>query len=217
MRTIYYQTIRVRSILADIIGETKVKTFFSYYAFFKDEHMFGLFKEDKFYLRIPEHRISNISWLKEEYRLYATKSGIYHKNFFYIPDDILKDPLHYREILLETLTEVAHFKNLNNKQRKQQIRSLPNLNIHIERTLRKLGINTIPELINTGEMPIFVEMIKKGIDVHPSLLFKLHCAIRNQYVYTLSEKEKREILKEADKALYEAGLRKRFNIKDDID
>lgn len=55
MSSIYKKTRLIREIFADIIGETRVKTFFSYYAIFKNDLLFGLYKNDKFYLRMPEH------------------------------------------------------------------------------------------------------------------------------------------------------------------
>lgn len=214
MGILYKQTSAIRVQLATIIGETKVKTFFSYYAIFKNDLMFGLYKEGKFYLRIPKKRISHTFWITESLRLYDPNVGVYHKNFYEVPEKILSDSHYYREILLETLDEITAAKQLSEIKRKRLIRSLPNLNINIERTLRKLGINSIKELQEIGEANIFVEMIKRGIEANQTLLFKLYGAIHRQYIYTLTEQQKRKIMQDADQALYNNGLRKRFNIKD---
>ncbi|MCT8778184.1 TfoX/Sxy family protein, partial [Glaesserella parasuis] len=93
------------------------------------------------------------------------------------------------------------------------IRTLPNMTIQLERTLKKLGINSIDELIDRGEVDIFVNLLKMGIDADQAILFRLYGAINRQYIYTISDKTKQDLLNDANHALYEAGLRKRFNVK----
>ncbi|MGX3014453.1 TfoX/Sxy family DNA transformation protein, partial [Ursidibacter sp. B-7004-1] len=111
-----------------------------------------------------------------------------------------------------SLTEIQANKVSFYKKRKRQIRSLPNLNLNLERALKKVNINSVEDLIEKGEVKVFIELIKIGIDVDHTLLFKLYGAINQQFIYTLSEKTKRNLLTEADEALYEAGLRKRFHL-----
>lgn len=89
---------------------------------------------------------------------------------------------------------------------------MTNLNINIERLLRKVGVNSIPEFREKGAFVVYAEMIKIGIDASQELLFKLYGAINKQLIYTMSDELKKQILREADKALYDAGLRKRFNV-----
>ncbi|AGH37522.1 DNA transformation protein [Bibersteinia trehalosi USDA-ARS-USMARC-188] len=213
MSSIYKKTRLIREIFADIIGETRVKTFFSYYAIFKNDLLFGLYKNDKFYLRMPEHASENelISQLE---RLDDARFGIHNKNFYHLPQSILLNPEVYSHLVKTTLKEIALQKKLSSLKRRELIRALPNLNINIERILKKLGICSINDFMARGAYSIYVELIKSGIEADETFLFKLYGAIHRQYIYTMTPEQKRKILKDANQALYEAGLRKRFKIDD---
>ncbi|KAE9535511.1 TfoX/Sxy family DNA transformation protein [Ursidibacter arcticus] len=211
MNHINQQTLNIRTLLLPIIGETKAKTYFSYYGIFKDDLMFGLYKEGLFYLKLAEKDVSEAISLGMKCLI---DPKISKTNMFYlIPDPILHNLSTYTTWFTASLAEIQSNKVSLYKQRKRQIRSLPNLNLNLERTLKKVNINSVEDLIEKGEVKVFIELIKIGIDVDHSLLFKLYGAINHQFIYTLSEKTKRDLLTETDEALYEAGLRKRFNSK----
>lgn len=205
-------TQHIRNQLSHVIGETKVKTFFSYYALFTNDTMFALYKQGKFYLRISPKFRSNDSRVNTLVRLNDKHSGIYDKHFYHIPDHLLENLADYTDIISQTVEEIRQTKQQQALSRKKLVRSLPNLNLHIERILRRLGIYSIEDFFAMGEMAIFVELIKRGIEVDQNFLFRLYGAAHHQYVYTLSEKQKLAILAEANQALYDAGLRKRFKI-----
>ncbi|WP_373820339.1 TfoX/Sxy family DNA transformation protein [Glaesserella sp.] len=206
------QTKEIRSLFFPIIGETKAKTTFSYYGIFKDNILFALYKENCLYLRISHTFMSELLSYSEIKRLHDPKMGIHAKNFYLLPEEMLNNLHQYSHWIISTIQETTNQKYKKNKIRKSLIRSLPNMNINLERTLKKLGIYSIEDLIERGEINIFIDLIKKGIDVSHIMLFKLYGAINNQYVYTLSSEEKQLLLKEVNNALYEAGLRKRFEV-----
>lgn len=210
MTPLMQQTQPIQTLLTQSIGETKVKTFFSYYGIFKDGVMFALCKQGKFYLRISPRLCQQYSWTTELTRLEDSQSGIYDKHYYHIPDHLFEVLTTSPELLTETIREIAEAKQQQLAARKKLIRSLPNLSLRIERLLRRLGIYTIEDLHARGAVAIFVELIRRGIDADTSLLFKLYGAIHHQYAYTLSMKTRLSILAELNHALYEAGLRQRF-------
>lgn len=212
MSEILNATQHIRTLLSTVIGETKVKTFFSYYAIFKDDTMFALYKQGKFYLRISPNYSQYHYWTHQLERLNDKHSGIYDKHFYYIPDHQLDKIADYGDVISQTIAELRQTKMQQAQSRKKLLRSLPNLNINIERLLKRLGILSIEDFFAMGEMAIFVELIKRGIEVDQNLLFKLYGARHHQYVYMLSDKQKLAILTEANQALYDAGLRRRFKI-----
>lgn len=210
MSSIQQQTQPIRHILATVIGETTVKSFFSYYAMFKDGAMFGLYKAGKFYLRISPAAFKHTPWVQTLEHLEDYQIGIHNKHFYHLPDEMIPNITNYQHLLTETIQEINFIKQQNAQHRKKLIRTLPNLNISIERLLRRLGIKTVEDFIEKGAINTFVEMIKIGIDADQTLLFKLCCALEHRYIYTLTHKEKVAILKEANEALYNSGLRRRF-------
>ncbi|MGY4674416.1 TfoX/Sxy family DNA transformation protein [Ursidibacter arcticus] len=211
MNHIDKQTQDIRNLLLPIVGETKAKTYFSYYGIFRDDLMFGLYKEGRFYLKLAEKDVLNALNLGVQSLI---DPKISKTNMFYLlPDPILTNLVAYTHWFTASLAEIQMTKVSFYTQRRKKIRSLPNLNLNLERTLKKVNINSVEDLIEKGEVKVFIELIKIGIDVDHSLLFKLYGAINHQFIYTLSEKTKRDLLTETDEALYAAGLRKRFNSK----
>ncbi|MCT8615023.1 TfoX/Sxy family protein, partial [Glaesserella parasuis] len=135
------------------------------------------------------------------------------KSFYLIPTEILYDLKPISHWITNGIQEIINTKHTQYIKKKRCIRTLPNMTIQLERTLKKLGINSIDELIDRGEVDIFVNLLKMGIDADQAILFRLYGAINRQYIYTISDKTKQDLLNDANHALYEAGLRKRFNVK----
>ncbi|WP_231087427.1 TfoX/Sxy family DNA transformation protein [[Haemophilus] ducreyi] len=72
--------------------------------------------------------------------------------------------------------------------------------------------STVDEFKQVGETKAFVRLIQQGFEVNQLLLFKLYGALQHKYIYMLSLEEKKRLLEQADSALYDAGLRKRFTV-----
>lgn len=169
-------------------------------------------KNNRFYLRISPSRLADTDWISSLERLDDPKMGIHYKHFYAIPEPLLSQPTKYAHLIQETLEEMLLSKQERELSRRKLIRSLPNLNIHIERILRRLDIHSISDLYSVGAIQIFVEMIKRGIEADQRLLFKLHGAIHHQYIYTMTMIQKQALMAEANQTLYEAGLRRRFKL-----
>lgn len=212
MSTMQQQTQPIRQILSSIIGETRLKSFFSYYAIFKDNSMLGLYKNGNFYLRISHKALEHTPWVKELTHLQDRKFGIHNKHLYLLPEHIIPNIATYQHLIFESIEEIQEIKKKNLERKKTLIRYLPNLNINIERILRRVGIFTVADFKKKGAINTFVEMVKIGIHADPNLLFKLYCALEHRYTYLLSNSEKLAILADANEALYNAGLRKRFKL-----
>lgn len=211
MATILQKTLPVRDALLGIVGITQAKTVFSYYGIFKDDVLIGLCKNNQCYLRMPKNiSDDDIAFINELSRLNDPRMGIHCKNYYHFSPNLLAQANRYSHLILATISELKQQKEQLKQKQKTQLRALPNLNINSERLLKKLGIYSINDFLNKGAYSTYVELIKLGFDVDKNFLFKLYGAIERQYTYTMTDKQKSQILKEADQALYDAGLRKRF-------
>lgn len=204
------QTSCIRSHLSSILGETTAKTYFSYYGIFKDGLMLGLYKEHKFYLKVSQKHLEAIQLHNLERLIDPKISGA--RMYYLIPTNIMNNLTHYHQWFTDSLEEAKQLKQQIYTTKQQFIRSLPNMNLSIERTLKKVDIHTTDDLIERGEVNIFVDLVKLGIDVDSTFLFKLYGAVHRKLIYALSPEQKNTILQEADIALYNSGLRKRFAI-----
>lgn len=212
MSILYRKTAFIRETLFQIIGKTEVRNFFSYYAISHNGSLFGLFKNDKFYLRMPKEFLNDELCDTLE-QLNDPNVGIHSKQFYHLPNDILSAPPRYSHLLKATLAEIKREKERVVETRNTLLRSLLNFNISTERLLKRLGIHSIEEFRKVGAYQVYVEMIKRGIDADQNMLFRLYGAENQLHAYTMTEKQKMEILRDADQALYDSGLRRRFKTR----
>ncbi|WP_301098809.1 TfoX/Sxy family DNA transformation protein [Otariodibacter sp.] len=210
MTYIETQTQEIRNLLLPILGQTTAKTYFSYYGIFKDYIMIGLYKEGLFYLKISEKFFSDLT--KYQGIISLSDPNIKQSNkYYFMPQMILNNIEKYSNWFTDSFADIKQAKDISYLQKRNRISSLPNMNLNLARILKKVNIITKEDLIDKGEICIFVELIKLGLDVDHIILFKLYGAINNQFIYTMSTNIKELLLKDANQALNHAGLRKRFN------
>lgn len=207
-------TQQIRNLLCSVIGETTAKTYFSYYGLFKDGLMFGLYKDNKFYLKLaPQDICEAISY---QGIIPLSDPNISHSDkFFLLPQFILDNLSKYLAWFKNSLNEIQLNKYKSYYKRKETIRSLPNMTFRLEKFLKRINIHSIEDLRARGEINIFVDLMKIGLEVNHITLFKLYGAINHQFIYTIPPHIQKELLLEANEALYAAGFRRIFKIRDE--
>lgn len=198
-------------IFTPIVGDFRIKTYFSYYGLFKNKIMFALYKEDKLYLRTAQSCLEQVQQIPNTAVLVDTSVGISTKFFYAIP----KDYWHTEQLahwINAIITEIEEKQATLAAKQKSQIRSMPNLNMNIERMLKRIGIHSVEEFIKTGDIATFIKLVQIGVDGSDQLLFRLHGAINAQNVYSFSSEKKLALLEEANTEFYKAGLRQRFRL-----
>lgn len=211
MQSIKDITQEIAPLFSPIIGNFRLKTYFSYYAVFKNNAMIALYQNHSTYLRISDKHTEFINNHTGTYNLSDNKINLQSKKFYYIPNDILSNATLFNELISSTLDELDQKEQETQRKRTTQIRNLPNMNLKLERMLKKIGIHSIQDFIEIGYLNAYITLIKQGIDATAELLFKLNGALNHQYIYTFTDHQKRLLLEEANQALYDAGLRKRFS------
>ncbi|MFA9489212.1 MULTISPECIES: TfoX/Sxy family DNA transformation protein [unclassified Mannheimia] len=173
--------------------------------------MIALYQNGVTYLRISQKDIPPISQHAETYNLSDEKIGLQSRKFYFIPNTILANSSKLNSLIHATLEELQSEKQKIYNKRSTQIRTLPNMNLKLERMLKKVGILSIQDFTEVGYISAFIKLVMQGFEATEDLLFKLNGALNHQYIYTFSEEQKRAIMQEANQALYQAGFRKRFN------
>lgn len=197
---------KLSRLLNPIIGEISIKTYFSYYGVVKNNAMFALYKNDEMlYLR----QTINTERLLSSYPKHSNEKIAKYRSVSLSEFTAPK----WKNIITQIIYDINHEKLSAKTEKKKTIRSLLIMNINLERMLHRNGIKTVDQLFALGPIKTFVHLVKNGNEGSESLLFKLYGAINNTYVENIPPSKKRELLKEADEALYQAGLRKRFNIE----
>ncbi|WGE87209.1 TfoX/Sxy family DNA transformation protein [Actinobacillus equuli subsp. haemolyticus] len=200
---------RLKALLSPL-GEITFKPHFSFLGIFKEDTMFALYKDQNLYVRKSMQYLDEIAQTISMHFLVDRHISNRSKIFYLLPPSILNNLQTYSHWISSAILEYQQSKTKIENQNQNKIRMLPNLNISIERLLAKVGIHTVADLKSMGAISVFVRLIRQGLEATPLLLFKLHGAIQYKYIYMLTEQEKQNLLIEADNALYQAGLRKRF-------
>ena len=187
------------AIFTLLIGEFRIKTYFSYYGIFKDKIMLALYKDEQLYLRIAKTDLED------------PNVGLATKCFYKIPSAFLEST-NFAQWVKNIIHQIQSEQEAILAKQRSQIRSLPNMNINLEKMLKRVGIFSVDDLRNTGEIATFIKLIEIGIDGSDQLLFRLHGAIHSQNIYSFSHEKKMALLQEANQAFYKVGLRHRFRL-----
>lgn len=205
----------ISTLFEPIVGKVKIKTYFSYYAVFANGFMLALYKNNMVFLRASTNSKAEIQQLEGTYPLQDHDVGINTKNFYAMSYKFALETPKFSIWLTSILEELTNQQRLEEEKRKTQVRSLANMNIKMERILKRINIKNVEQFRQKGYMNTFIELIKQGSDRSDVMLFRLHGAIHQKSIYHITHKERLELLKEANQALYNAGLRHRFDITDE--
>lgn len=209
MCTLKEKTAPLRALLAPIIGEIKVKGYFSYIGFYKDELLIGLGKGDRFALRVTSTTKAEMQ-AAGAFPMEPGNIPNTAQYFYWVPDTYLPRLKHASHWIFEGLKHAAMLKNRFRFGCGEYIRYLPNMSAAIERMLKKIGITTVGEFMAAGAMAMFIGLIQKGVDVTDILYLKLYGATERTYIEQYSRQTCERILKEANQRLAAEGLRYRL-------
>ena len=199
------------AIFTPLIGEFRIKTYFSYYGIFKDKIMLALYKDEQLYLRIAKTDLEEIKLLPNTLLLEDPNVGLATKCFYKITSAFWEST-NFAQWVKNIIHQIQSEQEAILAKQRSQIRSLPNMNINLEKLLKRVGIFSVDDLRNTGEIATFIKLIEIGIDGSDQLLFRLHGAIHSQNIYSFSHEKKMALLQEANQAFYKVGLRHRFRL-----
>lgn len=205
----------ISTLFEPIVGKVKIKTYFSYYGIFADGFMLALYKDNMVFLRASTNTKSEIQQLEGTYLLQDANVGINTKNFYAMPYDFAIHSRQFSIWLKSILEELTTQRILEQEKRKTQVRSLHNMSFKMEQILKRINIKNVEQFHQKGYMNTFIELIKQGADRSDLLLYKLHGAIHQKSIYHITKEERIELLREANQAFYDAGLRHKFYIPEE--
>lgn len=205
----------ISALFEPITGKIRLKTHFSYYGIHTNGFMIALYKNNTIFIRASRQSKTEIQQLEGTYVLQDPEVGLNTKNFFAIPYHRALNESRFSHWVRSILEELSEQYKQEQEKRKTQIRSLTNMNFKMERILKKININNVEQFQQNGYINTFVKLVKQGSDGSDLMLFKLHGAIHKKSIYHITPEERIELLKEANKAMYDAGLRHKFYIPDE--
>lgn len=197
-----------RETLNRLIGNVVVKSLFSGYGFYHDNHMFGIVQNGIFYLRaegdlvniIENHGAFPCPYSKNNHALSLSR-------YYGLHADITDHDELYRSVVLQSIAQVKQQKIHFQLSKKTRIKELCNLGIKHERLLIKVNINDVNQLRQIGAEMAYIRMKKLGFLVTLDFYWNLVGALQNIPVSLLSLEYKKHCLEKLNLYLRREGMR----------
>ncbi|HDR1217184.1 TPA: TfoX/Sxy family protein, partial [Pasteurella multocida] len=135
------ETLEIRKILSELIGEVTAKGLFASYGLFHEKIMFGLYQNNVFYLKAEgDLALFLESQGAASYLAKQAPSKLNISSYYRLPRKITSDKSLYKQILEQSLRQIKDQKRAEALAKKNRIKELPNLSIKHERLLEKVEI-----------------------------------------------------------------------------
>nr|WP_086938749.1 TfoX/Sxy family DNA transformation protein [Thaumasiovibrio occultus] len=184
--------------LLNHFGNIKSRSMFGGFGLFLGETMFALVVKDKLHLRANasnerEFKASNFSPY-----VYKKRGFPVVTKYYAIPDAWWDEPEKILSQSALALTAAQEDKKAQVEKKTKlpdRIKDLPNLRLANERMLKKVGITTVDELVDTGSLEAFRSLRDiQGDNLNLELLWALEGAITGQHWSVVSENRRKELL-----------------------
>ncbi|MGR6981876.1 TfoX/Sxy family DNA transformation protein [Testudinibacter sp. P27/CKL/0425] len=191
-----------------LIGDVVVRSLFSGYGFYRDNHMFGIVQNGIFYLRAE----GDLARLIERHGAFPCP---YSKNnhapslkrYYGLHTNITDNDALYHSVVLQSISQIKQQKLDFELSKKTRIKELCNLGVKHERLLIKININDVNQLRQVGAEMAYIRMKKLGFSVTLDFYWNLVGALQNLPVALLSSEYKKHCLKKLNLYLQREGMR----------
>lgn len=207
----------IREFINGLIGNVTSRNLFTGYGlFYKQELMFALWLNKKFYLQaegeLAKELIARgcVAFAKCE-----TNAKFLLSSYYALPTSILEDTSLLRRLIMLSIKQIQDRKNEIALSKANRLKDLPNLSIKYERMLKKVDIHDVKTLRIVGAENAIVRLRKQGIPATLNTYWRLCCALSNKNSEFLTKAQKKILLKKLNDALYEAGFRRYRKLDDE--
>ena len=198
----------IKEQLDRLIEDVTVKSLFSGYGFYQNDHMFGIMQNGIFHLR-AELELAEL--LEEQGAVPclpdSNNNALSLSRYYRLPYSITKNDILYRELLLQSIEQVKQQKIDFQLFKKSRIKELPNLGSKHERLLVKVDIADVIQLRRIGAEKAYILMKKQGFSINLEFYWNLVAALKNIHVSQLPKTQKESALAKLNQYLRKEGLR----------
>lgn len=198
----------IKKQLDRLIKNVSVKSLFSGYGFYQDNHMFGIAQRGIFYLR-AEYELAAL--LEQKGALPCISSdnnnALSLSRYYRLPRSITSNDNEYQSLILQSIEQIKQQKIEFALSKKTRIKELLNLGIKHERLLLKVGISNVSELRQTGIEMAYILMKKQGFSITLEFYWNLVAALKNIPVSLLPADQRKQALIKLNQYLKIEGMR----------
>lgn len=205
MNMTFQNTKGIYDELSKIIEGVQVRSLFSGYGFYFEEHMFGIYEQGIFYLR-AESDLANSLVNKGACRPLKCTNHALSDNYYGVNQNIRTDEQYFQKIVKQSIKQIEQSKLLLQGKESEKIRNLPNLNCSHERLLSKIGINSVKELEGHSIEDVYTRLKSLGYIRSVNYYFNLKAAVARINIFLISEEEKRQQLEYLNRHLQSMNM-----------
>lgn len=183
--------------LLSSLGKITSRSMFGGFGVFIDDTMFALVVQDRLHLRASDNTINLFKDQGFEPYVYKKRGFPVVTKYFAISPECWDEP---DSILIQAVVALDVAKKDKEKQKTagpSRIKDLPNLRLATERMLKKAGITTVKELMETGSVKAYKAIQQThSSSVSDELLWSLEGAIKGTHWSVISTDIRNELRKQ---------------------
>ncbi|GKX54942.1 hypothetical protein SOASR030_10540 [Leminorella grimontii] len=186
----------VKEIIAHFsdFGELSSQSMFGGYGICKDNVMFALVSEGKFYLRANSKLESTFINQGMEQYIYHKKGVPVFMKYYHVHQALWQNEERLRSFLSCAFVAAMMDSKKKNAPKCTRLKDLPNLTLATERLLWLVNVESIEDLIKVGALETFIKIREIRKDVKTELLFSLAGAILGCHAAALPSEVRQALL-----------------------
>lgn len=186
----------VREIIAHFsdFGDLRSQSMFGGYGICKDNIMFALVSEGKFYLRANSKLESTFINQGMEQYIYHKKGVPVFMKYYQVHQALWQNEEKLRSFLSCAFVAAMMDSKKKNSPQCTRLKDLPNLTLATERLLWLVNVESVEDLIKAGALETFIKIREIRKDVKTELLFSLAGAILGCHAAALPNEVRQALL-----------------------
>lgn len=176
-------------------GDFQKRSMFGGTGLFKEEAMFALISNDHVFIRGGEKLDSELSQLGCEKYRHVKKQTTATVNYYDVTTLFVTNDSKIARLVEESITYSVSEREYKRSYANRRLRDLPNMQLTLERMVKKAGIEDVDTFVELGPSAVFSRVKKAyGSDVDVKLLWKFAGAIEGIHWKLIQEPRKRQLL-----------------------
>lgn len=176
-------------------GSSQKRSMFGGIGLFMDEAMYALISNDSIFIRGGNALDEKLKVLGCEKYRHVKKQTTATVNYYDITHLFTTDHRELHSIVEESINYSVRQRNYQKSSASRRLRDLPNMQLTLERMVKKAGIDDVSTFMELGASDVFRKVKKAyGNDVDIKLLWKFAGAIDGIHWKLIQEPRKRQLL-----------------------
>ncbi|MCG3731284.1 TfoX family DNA transformation protein [Vibrio cincinnatiensis] len=176
-------------------GAYQKRSMFGGIGLFQEDAMYALLTEDTIFIRGSEELDQQLMDLGCEKFRHVKKQTTATVNYYDITELFDKRHPDLESIIRRSVQYSIEQRNFQKSQASRRLRDLPNMQLTLERMVKKAGVDDVDTFIQLGAPEVFSKVRQVyGSDVDVKLLWKFAGAIEGVHWKLLQEPKKRQLL-----------------------